>query len=166
MNHGPLRGALLSAAEAEADAAALTAATKATAEFSLAEAQVASVLAGARAEAADAANREAVRIVGRARSDARRVVLRARRDVYDELCARVKAAALELRHDPTYGRLLKRLQAVARAQLGEDATLDVDPPGVGGVRGFSGSRHVDLSLPTLAERCLVSLGPELESLWR
>lgn len=166
MNLAPLRSALLSAAEAEADSAALAAAAEAATELALAEAQVASVLAGARAEAADAAGREALRIVGRARSDAGRVVLRARRDVYDELCAQVHAAALELRHDPAYGSLLERLQAVVRAQLGEDATLDVDPPGLGGVRGFSGSRHVDLSLPALAARALASLGPELELLWR
>jgi len=166
MNLGPLRSTILSAAETEADSAALAAAAEAATELSLAEAQVASVLAGARAEAEDDAGREALRVVGRARSDAGRVVLRARRDVYDELCARVPAAALELRHDPTYGRLLERLQAIARAQLGEDATLDVDPPGVGGVRGFSGSRHIDLTLPALAERSLVSLGPELELLWR
>jgi vacuolar-type H+-ATPase subunit E/Vma4 len=166
MNLAPLRSALLSAAQAEADSSALATATEAAAELSLAEAQVASVLAGARAEAEDAAGREARRIVGRARSDARRIALRARRDVYDELCVRVKAAALELRHDPTYDRLLERLQAIARAQLGEDATLDVDPPGVGGVRGVSGSRHIDLTLSALAERSLASLGPELELLWR
>ncbi|MGZ8716957.1 MAG: hypothetical protein ACXWYO_07585 [Gaiellaceae bacterium] len=166
MNLGPLRSALLSAAEAEANSAALAAAAEGATELSLAEAQVASVLAGARAEAEDAAGREALRIVGRARGDARRVVLRARRDVYDQLCARVHAGALELRDDPTYGRLLERLQALATAQLGEDATLDVDPPGAGGVRSSSGSRHVDLSLPALAERALASLGPELELLWR
>lgn len=165
MNLGPLRSALLSAAEAEADSVALAAAAEGATELSRAEAQVARALADARAEAQDAAGREAVRIVGRARSDARSVILRARRDVYDELCARVQGAALELRDDPAYGRLQERLQALATAQLGEDVTLDVDPPGLGGVRGLSGSRHIDLSLPALAERCLDSLGPQLESLW-
>jgi vacuolar-type H+-ATPase subunit E/Vma4 len=166
MNLGPLRSALLSAAEAEADSAALAAAAEAASELSLAESQAASVLAAARAEAEDAAGREALRIVGRARGDAGKIVLRARRDVYDQLCARVQAAALELRDDPLYSRLLERLQALAIAQLGEDATLDVDPPGVGGVRGVSGSRQVDLSLPALAQRSLGSRGPELEVLWQ
>jgi vacuolar-type H+-ATPase subunit E/Vma4 len=166
MNLAPLRSALLSAAEAEADSAVLAAATEAKVELSVAEAQVAGLRARARAEAEGAAEKEALRVVGRAQSDGRRVVLRARRDVYDELCARVKAATPELRHEPTYGHLLERLQTIARTQLGDDATLDVDPPDVGGVRGFSGSRHIDLSLPALAERCLAARGPDLEAFWR
>jgi len=166
MNLAPLRSALLSAAEAEANAAAVAAAKEAAAELSLAEAQIAGLLDGARTEAESAVGRETSRILGRARSDAGRAVLGAQRDLYDELCARAKTAALELRHDPGYAGLLVRLQAIARARLGDDATLDVDPPDAGGVRGFSGSRHVDLSLPALAERALASLGPELERLWR
>lgn len=166
MNLGPLRRALLSAAEVEADSTARAAATEAAGELSLAEARVADVLARVRAEAADAAAREALRVVGRARSDAGGIVLRARRDAYDELCARVTEAALELRHDPGYGRLLETLQASARALLGEDAILEIDPPGVGGVRASSGSRYVDLSLPALAKRSLDSFGPELELAWQ
>ena len=166
MNLAPLRSALLSAAEDEAHSAVAAAGTEATAELSVADAQVTQLVARARAEAEEAGGREASRIVGRARSEAAGVVLRAQRDLYDELCARVQAAALELRQDPNYGRLLERLQAIARAQLGEEATLEVDPPGIGGVRGFSGSRYIDLSLPALAERCLVSCGPDLDALWR
>jgi vacuolar-type H+-ATPase subunit E/Vma4 len=166
MNLDPLRNTLLSAAAADADAITLAATTEAAEKLSIAEAQVANELARARAEADAAAAGEALRIAGRARSNARQAVLRAQRNVYDELRMRVVAAALELRHDPEYDELLERLQDRARELLGESATVEIDPPGVGGVRASSGSRHVDLSLPALAERSLASLGPDLELIWR
>jgi vacuolar-type H+-ATPase subunit E/Vma4 len=112
----------------------------------------------------------AARIVGRqdqaaARRRARAIVLAAKRELYEELCRQAKAAAGSLRDDPGYPALLEQLVTTARAQLGEDAVLEVDPRGAGGVRGSSGTRHVDYTLDALAERCLERLGGGLERLW-
>jgi vacuolar-type H+-ATPase subunit E/Vma4 len=100
-----------------------------------------------------------------ARRRARAMVLAAKRELYEELCRQASAAAHLLRDDPGYPALLERLSAAVRAQLGEDAELEVDPSEAGGVRGSSGPRHVDYTLDALAERCLERLGGGLERLW-
>ncbi|HEY7691271.1 MAG TPA: hypothetical protein VH816_02920 [Gaiellaceae bacterium] len=119
----------------------------------------------ARAEGAAAAALVDRQDRAAARRRARTTVLAAKRELYEELCRRAKAAARSLRDDPGYPALLEQLVATARAQLGEDAMLEIDPPGQGGVRGSSGTRHVDYTLDALAERCLERLGGGLERLW-
>lgn len=166
MNIAPLRTALLSLAEAEAEFLTADAAARAAQEISDAEAEVTALVDRTRTKGEAAARREAVRIVGRARSQGRALVLAAQREVYDELRRRTFAAVQELRADPAYDRLLERLEAVARARLGAEVSVEIDPPEIGGVRASSGPRRIDLSLPALAERCLAGLGSELERLWR
>jgi len=125
---------------------------------------------GALVEQARAEGIAAAEIVGRqdqaaARRRARAIVLAAKRELYEELCRQARAAARSLRDDPAYPALLEQLTATVRAQLGEDAVLEVDPPGAGGVRGSSGARHVDYTLDALTERCLGRIGGGLERLW-
>jgi vacuolar-type H+-ATPase subunit E/Vma4 len=166
VNVAPLRTALLSDAEANAESVAMDAAARAAREVSDAQAEVSALVDHARAEAETAARREAMRVVGRARSEGRALRLTAQRDVYDELRERTFASVQELRSEPVYSRLLDRLDGIARAQLGPSAAVEVDPPVVGGIRASSGPRRIDLTLPTLAERCLARLGTDLERLWR
>ncbi len=166
MNASPLRTALLSAAEADAESLIVDASSRAAREISDAQAEVTALVDRARAEGEAAARREAVHVVGRARSEGRALVLAAQREVYDELHRRTLADVDGLRLEPAYGHLLERLEGMARAQLGPNASVEVDPPTIGGVRASSGPRRIDLTLPALADRCLTALGTELERLWR
>ena len=84
----------------------------------------------------------------------------------EELQLRSREAVLRLREDSRYPALLDRLARTAREQLGPDAEVEVDPPGLGGVIGRTGRVSVDYTLPALADRAIASLGDELESLWR
>jgi vacuolar-type H+-ATPase subunit E/Vma4 len=85
--------------------------------------------------------------------------------VLEEVRARAREAAVRLREDPRYPELLERLKRIAIAQLGNEAELEVDPSGVGGVIAHAGSVRVDYTLPALAERALEALDGELERLW-
>jgi len=141
----------------------------------------------ANAEAAariEEAHRAADELVGRARSQgeaegrlssareearesalARMEVLAAQRAAYEELRRRARVAVLALRDDPDYPELLERLAAACRNDLGERAQLETDALDAGGVRASAGTRSVDYTLITLAERCIDALGPRLQRLW-
>ena len=98
----------------------------------------------------------AAAIVGRrdqaaARRRARAIVLAAKRELYEELCRRAKAAARSLRDDPGYPVLLEQLSATARAQLGDDTVLEVDPAMTVVQQEFSG-RSAKPAAPTPASR--------------
>jgi hypothetical protein len=121
--------------------------------------------ADARATGERDAATEAQLLVARARREAHADALAAQTETYAELQAAALAAALALRGSSRYPRLLDRLAADVKSQLGAGTTMDVDPDPGGGVIGRDGSRLVDCSLPTLARRCLAALGPELEVLW-
>jgi vacuolar-type H+-ATPase subunit E/Vma4 len=165
MNLEPLRRALLEHAEAEA--ARIRAAAEARAAETVARAEregAASVEQAALAGAATGrlgGDRDLAAALRRARTE----VLHARRDLHDELRARVRAAALALRAEPGYPALLEELAAAARHQLGEDAVVDVDPSDAGGVRATAAGRSVDYSLVAMADRCLERLAARLEELW-
>lgn len=143
------------------------------------------VIAAARAEAAavlDAAHREADAIRGRARAlgqadaeavlaarrsrtrrAARATVLRAQRDVYDEVHRRVRAAVTAMRDDDAYPGLLARLAAQGRATLGADAT--VTESSTGGVVCESGGRRAVYTLEALADRALAAQQSGVAELW-
>jgi vacuolar-type H+-ATPase subunit E/Vma4 len=129
-------------------------------------AEVERLVAAARAEAEGAAAGEARQLVAQARRHARGEILAARRDAYDELRAAAHSQALALRGSPRYRELLDRLTATVASELGASATVDVDPDPAGGVVARDGTRLVDCSLPALAGRCLATLGPRVEELWR
>jgi vacuolar-type H+-ATPase subunit E/Vma4 len=160
----PLRASLLAQARAEAAALLDAAGREAGQRRAAARTDAESLLrrAAAEREAAAAAARARSRL--RARRDARAIVLRARREAYEELRAAAQTAAAGLCAQPGYPRLRERLAAAAREQLGPDA--EVTEPAGGGVLARAGERLVDCSLPTLVERCLAGLGPDLEELWR
>ncbi len=161
----PLHDALLAQAQAEADRLLAEARERAAALIAEAERRGAALVERARAEGAAAAAMAGAHDHARARRRARTAVLVARRELYDELCRQATAAARRLRDDPGYRALLERLSAAAREQLGEDAVLEVDPVGAGGVRGAKRGRHVDYTLDALVERCLGRLGGRVEELW-
>jgi V/A-type H+-transporting ATPase subunit E len=119
----------------------------------------------ARVEGERAAAREGARRRAAADRRARETRLAARRGLVDELRRRAREAALELRERPDYPELLERLSDAARSQLGDDAELEVDLPGRGGVIGRRGNASVDYTLPAMADRTIDEMGVALERLW-
>jgi len=160
----PLREALLDQTRAETDERLAAADRRAEALLLDAEERGAALAERARAEGAAAARLAGAHDEARARRRARSLVLAARRELYEELRRRALEAAHALRDDSAYPALLDGLAAVARAQLGEDAELEIDPPD-GGLRASCGARHVDYTLGALVERSLDQLGDRLERLW-
>ncbi len=119
----------------------------------------------ARVEGERAAAREAARRRAATARRARETRLAARRGLVDELRRRAREAVLELRERPDYPELLERLSDAARSQLGDDAELEVDLPGRGGVIGRRGDASVDYTLPAMADRTIDEMGVALERLW-
>lgn len=105
------------------------------------------------------------RVLARARNDARADVLRRQEALRLELVDRVRAAVLELRNDPRYPALLDRLEALAEGQFEEPPTIERDRDPNGGVVASVGTRHVDYTLPAIADRTLDALSDEAVRLW-
>jgi vacuolar-type H+-ATPase subunit E/Vma4 len=167
VNVDRLRATLLAGAEAEADAARAAGESRAEAERELARTESSRLQESARAEGEAAGDLEAARDLALARSGARRVVLEARQAVYEDFRSCALADALALRADrKEYARLLERLEDEARRSLGDDVEIERDPEDVGGIRARAGARSVDLTLPTLVDRCVADLGARVEELWR
>jgi vacuolar-type H+-ATPase subunit E/Vma4 len=162
-----LRATLLEGAEAEARSLLEDAETRAAAEEDRSEADSRRVLEAAVAEGRASGELRSARALALARAEARRLVLEAKADVYEEFRRRALAAAHALRDDEeAYGRVLRGLEAEARRSLGDGAAVELDPPEAGGVRARAGKRSVDLTLGVLVERCIASLGPAVQELWR
>jgi vacuolar-type H+-ATPase subunit E/Vma4 len=164
MNVEPVRRVLLDQARSQARSLLDAARREAATRRSEAEARSRALVERAAAEQVAAAQAERIRRLAQAERKAYARLLRARRDAYDELRKQGHAAAGDLRSGPEYAALRERLEAAARAQLGEGAT--VREPRAGGVVGAAGGRLVDYSLPAMVERCLAELGAHVEALWR
>ena len=166
MNLGPLRDAELAQARAEAEAALADADRRAAVELAAAQEKGEELTRRAHVEGAAAAEIAGAHDEAQARRAARALVLAAERELYDELCRRAGEEVSALRGGDAYRALLEELSAVARRQLGAGARLDVDPDGLGGVRGSSNGRSVDYTLPSVVDRALERLGARTEELWR
>lgn len=161
----PLRQALLEQACADAAQMLDDADAAATATIHAAESRGRALVEQAVAEGVAAAEAAGAHGKAQARRRARSLVLSTQRELYDEVARQAHTAARGLREGAGYAQLLERLSAAARAQLGGDAVLDVDPPELGGVRASNGGRHVDYTLDALVDRCLEQLGTRLERVW-
>lgn len=166
MNLESLRTALL--AEADDEEKRHRAEVDHTCELRLGRvrARASALTARSRAEGERAAAQEARRRLGAASRRGRELRLATQRTLLDELRARALDAAIAARDEPRYHDLLDRLARTARAQLGGGAELEIDPPGLGGVRARAGELSVDYTLPALVERAIAEQGAELEELWR
>ncbi|MGZ4201367.1 MAG: V-type ATP synthase subunit E family protein [Thermoleophilaceae bacterium] len=165
MSLGSARDALLEDARTRAREIVAAGEAEAAQQTGPARRQAEEILAAARAQGESEGRREAAREEAAEHAAARATVLAAQRESYDELCRRARVAALSLRSEPDYARLLEHLSAAARQGLGEDAELELDPPELGGVRASAGTRALDYTLVAIAERCVDGLGPRLTALW-
>ena len=166
MNLDRLRASFLEQIRADAERAAAAAEEAHAARLAEAKEEARRLIAEACAAGARDAAEEGARIEAAARRQARGRVFDARRELYRELRAAALQQARSLRGDERYTVLLDRLSATARAQLGADAELEVDPAESGGVIARKGLRLVDYSLPALVERCVTELGPRVQELWQ
>jgi len=159
----PVRTALRAVARAEADEVLRDARRRRKELLADARRTADEMLTAARADGESEATAAVNARLAQSRRDARRIVLRAQRDLYDELRQRCRVAAAGLAADPGHEELRRHLAARALAQLGPEATLcdSVD----GGIVASAGSRRLDLTLPMLAEQALSRSGAEVAELW-
>ena len=159
----PVRAYL--ATTAQNDASAATHATQTQAEEILkdAESERERAIAEAVDEGQRTANAAAALTSARVRRQANEVVLAQRESIRQGLRTAVEQAATALRDEPQYPTLRAELVAHGRAVLGEDATITDVPQG--GILVETGSRRLDLSLPTLATLTLDAMEAEVSSLW-
>ncbi|WP_141585787.1 hypothetical protein [Actinomadura sp. WMMA1423] len=159
----PVRGALADrarteaarlVADAERDAAATTGGARAEAARILAEAQAAGRADGALAAAVARS---------RARAASRAIVLRARRQAYDELRRRIRREVRALFDGPDAPANERALTARARGLLGTGALIG--RAGGGGLVARVPDAEVDLSADALTDRAMAALGTEVAELW-
>jgi len=148
------RDAAAMLAEADAEAAALADDTAAQAR---ALRESARALGEADAEATVRAERAG------ARRRARALLLRAQRDVYDELRRRALQQAASVRDDAAYTHAVERLTTQARSVLGSEATVTEHPSG--GVVAEAGSRRLSFTVEGLVDEAIGMVGDQLQGLW-
>ncbi len=151
----PLRAALLADAQARAAEITRAAAAQARAILDDAEREASAIRAAAVAAGEAAARAEAAERSARARRQAAERVLAARTEGWLAVREAVRDAARALRDDPRHPAILASLRAVAAAEL-PGATITESPDG--GLVAQSGTRRLDLTLPTLALDLLESPG--------
>ena len=160
---GPVRAHMLRRATEQADRILADAHSEADAIISQgrlsAERAVSQAREAGRREAAELAAAER----SRGHSDARSVLLGARREIFEELRGRVRAAVGGLRDEPGYDQLLERLTGMARQAAGPDAVLAASA--AGGVVARSAELLVDCSLPRLADLAVEALAADVQALW-
>lgn len=160
----PVRRALTGAAQEQADAVLRDAGRRREVKLAEARATAEELLATARGEGESEALAALSLQAAQSRRDARRTVLTAQRELYEELRVRCRNAASALVRSPDYPRLREALVEAARERLGPEVVV-TDSPG-GGVEAVAGRRRIDLSLPVLADRALDRCVQEVEALWQ
>jgi vacuolar-type H+-ATPase subunit E/Vma4 len=159
----PVRAWLLGAARTDGRRLRAEAAAEADRLLDRARAEAAAILAEAREQGTAEGAALGAAEQARSRRHARRLLLEAERQAYDELRARSRAAARALRDDPGYPALRERLARLAQAAAGPGAVVSDHPDG--GVVAEAPGVRVDCSLDGLAARAVDALGGEVTGLW-
>ncbi len=159
----PVRTHMLRAARAEADRIVEEARSQAAAMVRQARRGAAEAVGHAAAQGRADGALAAAAEQSRGRQEARSIVLSAKRQAYEELCAQVLDAVRGLRDEPGYERLLSRLTAMAVRAAGPDATVTASP--AGGVVARSHRVRVDCTPPRLAGLAMDALGDQVRELW-
>jgi cell division septum initiation protein DivIVA len=159
----PVRAYLLDTARREASRILETA--RAEAEVVIGQARRAAEEAVAAATSDGQATGASLGIEERnqGRSQARSIVLAARRAAEVRLREQVMAAVARLPEEAGYADLVARLSRLATDAAGPGATVTSSP--AGGVVARSGQVVVDCSLPRLADQAIDALGGRVKELW-
>ncbi|MDI9914449.1 hypothetical protein [Rhodococcus sp. IEGM 1379] len=160
---GPVRAELLANARRDADRLVKQARSDAAATLALAQMQADDSRAEARARGEADAEEILGAERGRARREARSIVLNAQREVEEDLRTRVRAAVVALIDDIDYPNMRAVLDRRARELLGPDATVLEHFSG-GVVAQTRGHRAV-LSLEALADYAVERLDARIAGLW-
>jgi vacuolar-type H+-ATPase subunit E/Vma4 len=159
----PVREHMLHSARTEADLILAEAHSQAASILRQARRGAEEAIERARAQGQTETAHAAAAERTRGREQARSIVLGARREAHQELRDRVLAAAIALRREPGYERLLGRLTVMAAAAAGRDPAVAVQP--AGGVEARSDGVVVDCTLPRLAALAVDALGDRVRELW-
>lgn len=159
----PVADALLERARRDVDAITAAADREAAEIVAAARRKAHETITEARARGAAEARAYSSAVRARTRRQARGIELAARREVVEELRRRAAAAVGDLREDPCYPALLRRLAGLIRDSGGDDLVVREHPGG--GLVGEGRGRRVDCSLGALAGRAVDAHQPEMERLW-
>ena len=159
----PVRAALADGARAEAARLVADAERDAAAIVGRARAEAAGILDDARAAGRADGALAAAAERSRARAASRAIVLRARREAYEELRRRVGGEVRALFDGPAAPANERALTARARGLLGSGAL--VGRASGGGLVARGPDAEVDLSARALTDRAVAALGTEVAELW-
>jgi hypothetical protein len=162
----PAIAAMLDAVRCAAATATAAAGAQAASQVERAQADAATILAGARADGAAAAHYATTATVIAATREGREAILRAQRRAYEALRQGVRAELARNIESPQGVALLLRLETLARARLGPDATVERLDGGCIGVRATAGSRRLDVPVDRFIEREIAGFGDRIAALWR
>lgn len=167
-NHAlaPAIAAMLNAVRSHAATAVATANADAASRVERARADAATIIAGARSDGATAAQRATTASLIAVKRAGREAILCAQRRAYEALRHGVQAAVAQNITSPQGVALLLRLEALARARLGPNATVEQLDDGRIGVRATDGSRSLDVPVDRFVDHEIVELGDRIAALWR
>lgn len=117
----------------------------------------------ARRQGRETAERQMQRQRAEGHRQAQEVVLQARRRALERLREEALRRLRDGRDTDDHRALSKRLEQLAREQLGPEADIDKSPDG--GLVAHADSRCVDYRLPAVVDRVLGDMAGELEELW-
>ncbi len=160
----PVIDFLAEAARRRAERIVNDAAAQADATIAEAQGRADAILAAARESGAALARQSTAALLADARRDARHIVLTAKRQVYEEACAKARERLCGLANTSEASALNARLGVLARERLGDDAEVTTIDGEIGIVARL-GERSIDLGTDALLERTVASLGEVMGALW-
>ena len=161
----PVTDALTGAARARAQAIGATAEADARTQLAAARHEADRLLAEARDEGDHAGGHAAAALLAASHREARAILLAARRRAYELLRQRAYELLLLQAVTQEGQQLSRRLETLVRNRVGASGSVRRVGPGGLGVVAEAGSRRAACGPSELVEQALVSLGPEIESLW-
>ncbi len=162
----PAMDSMLSAARSEATATIAAARARVANSIDEAHSEAAKILAGARADGAAAARPATISSVTTAKREGREAVLGAQRRAYESLRQGVREELARHIESSEGIEMLRRLDALARARLGPNATVERLDGGRIGVRATDGGRNLDLPVDRFIDKEISALGDRIADLWQ
>jgi hypothetical protein len=162
----PTIDAVLRAAHADAATTVESSHADAGSQVARARSEAAAILDQARADGAAAAEHAATAAVIAAQREGREAILGAHRRAYDALWKAIREALASRIGSSEGVAMLLRLEALARARIGPNATVRHLDDGRIGVRATDGTRTLELPVDRFVENELAARGDGIAALWQ